>query len=446
MPGRIRLERGPANAPWDSDGIRLRSQPETNLRSVGAHIRPTSGGSYYTYVKVTNDGTDPIGSCRCGTTGQWQAASLFVDSPTPTASFPVNAPDNRSRLVLLGATDQLELRDSAGQNIGGPWPVRGKTALGAQTGLNTFWGWSPDGLFFAVAVRDMQAGGGGTWWLYVYATRPYTRGDGTTQVPRGSIWSSAGTSTALNVIAGVNLGWNAASTCLVLAAPPMWGQSLTTLWLTLICPYADAASWQARAYTRPLTTGTQAGLQALGYQFLHSPCGGLFALVPKPGASPPPPSLQLELIDIWRTLATYQERQDNLPVGSATVNGAAATIQTASPGRRGIKLTLMSLTEIDNPECSIAYPTVVEVHRVRVTTNPNQIEYFPAGQASAAIWPRESLWVEFPQRVFTDPGGGQVHYCLQAMGDARPDDPSPGWQSFDLNDRHFAQRNIVFLP
>jgi hypothetical protein len=106
----------------------------------------------------------------------------------------------------------------------------------------------------------------------------------------------------------------------------------------------------------------------------------------------------------------------------------------------------MSLPAIDNPECSAGTPATVNVRRVRVSTIPNQIDYTNVGQASAAIWPNDSLWIEFPQLQWINPAGspGQLHYCLQANGDASPDDPSPGWGNFDLNDRHFAQRNIVF--
>ena len=440
MAVQIELDPGPPNAIWESDGIRLRSQRETNLTNIGPHINPGSGQSYFTYVKITNRGTDPIGACPCGATGAWAQRTMFIDTFTPT--WPVTAPDGNSKLVYLTSTDQFQLQDTALRNIAGPWFFHGQTATGSRTGgLKSFWGWSPDGLFFAVIVRDMQAGGGGTWWLYVYATRAYTRADGVRNVPIGAIFSSNGQSTALNVIAGLNLGWNAASTCLVLTPPPMPGQSLTQTQLTLVCPYADSASNSAPTYSRTLDPTV---VQLSGWDYLHSPCGGLFALVPQPQPNVPSAAAGLELVDIRRTLAAVQQRQDNLPV-NVQVTHSGATLTTTGPGRRGIALGNMNPTPIDNPECATGTPSTVDVRRVRVTTNPNQIDYQNTGLSSAVILPGQSLWVEFPSMVWINPGNpGQVHYCLQAMGGAPPGDPAPGWANVNLGDRHYAQRNIAF--
>jgi hypothetical protein len=369
--------------------------------------------------------------------------TLFIDTFTP--SWPVPAPGGASRLTYLPSLDQFQLDDVAsGTRIAGPWFFHGKTATGAQTGLQSFWAWSPDGLFFAVIVRDMQAGGGGNWWLDVIATKPYTRADGTRTIPKGSILSLSGSSTAINVIAGVNLGWNSASTCLELRHPHTQFQPLTLTNLTLICPYADSGLNNAPTYAWNLDTAVR---QVSGWAFSHSPCGGLFALIPKPIAGIPSAFLDLEILDTNRTLAFIMQRRDNLPVGPAKVNTASATLNTVSPGRRGITLTNMSLTEIDNPECSAGAPATVNVRRVRVSTIPNQIDYTNIGQANAAIWPTKLLWVEFPSLQWINPAGspGQLHYCLQANGDASPDDPSPGWGNLSLNDPHFAQRNIVFV-
>jgi hypothetical protein len=443
VPGKIKLEPGPANAIWDSNGIRLRSSRETNLQSIGNHIRPVSGQSYYTYVKVTNIGTDPLGPCQCNKTGQWANVTLFIDTFNPM--WPILAPDGASRLTYFSSTDQFQLEDVAtGAPIAGPWFRRGKTATGAQTGLNSFWAWSPNGLFFAVVVRDTQAGGGGSWWLEVCATRQYTRANGTRTISRGSILSLSGVSTAANVIAGVNLGWNSASTCLELRPPPIPSQPLTQANLTLICPYADSGSNTAPTYTWPALDTASAKVS--GWAYYHSPCGTLFALVPRPIPGTASAALNLQIFDIYRTLQNITQRRDNLPVAAAQISTAGATLTTASPGRRGIKLTNMSLSEIDNPECSAGTPARVNVRRVRVSTIPNQIDYTNLGQTNVAIWPNNSLWVEFPSLQWINPAGspGQLHYCLQANGDAAPDDPSPGWGNLDLNDPHFAQRNIVF--
>jgi hypothetical protein len=144
-------------------------------------------------------------------------------------------------------------------------------------------------------------------------------------------------------------------------------------------------------------------------------------------------------------------RRDNLSVSvqvlATTSASAPATLSTTGPGRRGIALGQMSEPAIDNPECASTQAATVNVRRVKVTTIPNQIDYTNIGQASAAIWPNQSLWIEFPQLPWVNPTGstpGQAHYCIQAMGDASPSDPAPGWPSLNLSDRHFAQRNIVF--
>lgn len=439
MPGKIKLEPGPATAIWNSDGIRLRSTRETNLKTIGGHIKPTSA-LYYTYVKVTNTGLDPIGPCYCNKTGPWTSVTSFIDTFMPT--WPVLAPGGASKLTYVSSLDQFQLEDANGR-IAGPWFFHGKIATGSRIGgLQSFWAWSPDGQFFAVVVRDMQAFGGGTWWLDVYATKPYTRPDGRT-IPRGAILSLSGNSTALDVITGLNLGWNGASTCLELRHPPVQSQPLTQTNLTLICPYADSQSNTARTYPWNLDTATRS---VSGWDFCHSPCGGLFALVPKPISGITSAFLGLDILDTLRTLTLITQLQDNLPVGSAQVTAMGATLNTVSPGRGGIKLTSMSRPAIDNPECSAGTPATVNVRRVRVSTMPNMMDYAVVGKAKAAIWANDSLWVELPQLQWSNPAGspGQIHYCLQANGDAYPDDPSPGWGNLDLNDRHFAQRNIVF--
>src|SRR5262245_46490290 len=76
-PGLIALEPGPPNALWNSDGIRLRDQPETNLQNIGGNVNPTSGSSYYAYVKVTNVGGSPIGDPGPSPV-QTQAASVYI--------------------------------------------------------------------------------------------------------------------------------------------------------------------------------------------------------------------------------------------------------------------------------------------------------------------------------------------------------------------------------
>lgn len=424
MPGRIKLQPGPPNRLWDSDGIRLRSQAETSLRSVGAHVRPTSGGSYFTYVHVENTGTDPIGPCACAATGPWRPATFFVDTPQP--ALPATAPDGRSRLVALSA-NQCQLEDGAGTSL--------VSGLGLGTGINrSFWSWSPDGLFFAF-VRREDVGGSRTWYLNVFATRPYTRADGVVQVPAGQVFSSIGTSTALGVIAGSNIGWNAAATCLVLIPPPVppGGAAQSVV---LICPYADQNGQTAPSYTVfPAPQG----------QYLHSPCGHLTALVPNP-PGPPPNNTQgpVTWIDVRRTAQPVTPTVDNLAT-QALVTAAGATITTTGRGRRGVRLTGMSVPAVDNLECLAGVPATVEVRRVRVSTMPNQTAIFPAGSASAAIWPGDSLWVEIPAQPFINPSpANQLHYCLQARGDAAPDDPAPAWANFDASARHFAQRNIAF--
>ena len=453
MPGQIQLEPGPATAIWNSDGIRLRSQRETDPYTTGAHVKPVSGSSYFTYVKVSNTGADPIGGCPCSKTGAWTAATFFIDTfPPPT--FPIASPDGLTKLVAVGTT-QFQLVPSSPANapaIGGPWPLRGQPAVGGQNGINSFWAWSPDSQFFAVVVRDLAAtGSGGSWNLSVYATRSYTRGDGIKVVPAGSIYHiGPQNATALNVIAGVNLGWNAASTCLVLTPPPQPNQPLTDVNLTLICPYADAASNTAPTWGMGPVSPSASGLT--GWKYVHSPCGNLFGLVPVPIQNQSSTGLQLRIIDIRRTLTDVQPRVDNLPVGAVSVDATTtsstpATLNTTSPGRRGITLTHMSIPAIDNPECASTQAATVNIRRVRVTTNPNQIDYTNIGQAAVAVWPAHPVWVEFPKLQWVNPSGstpGQVHYCLQAMGDASPNDPAPGWANANLSDRHFAQRNIVF--
>src|SRR4051794_40531211 len=109
MSGKIKLEQGPANAIWNSDGIRLRSFREMNLESIGSHIKPVSGQKYFTYVKVTNTGPDPIGPCRCNSTGQWQNVTLFIDTFAP--AWPVLAPGGASRLSYSAGTKQFQLDD-----------------------------------------------------------------------------------------------------------------------------------------------------------------------------------------------------------------------------------------------------------------------------------------------------------------------------------------------
>lgn len=456
MSGQIQLEPGPTTAIWNSDGVRLRSQREADPSTTGAHIKPVSGSSYFTYVKVTNIGLDPIGGCPCSKTGAWTAATSFIDT-FPAPIFPILSPDGLTRLVAVGTT-QFQLVPSSPANaaaIGGPWPLRGQPAVGSQNGINSFWAWSPDGQFFAVVVRDLTAtGAGGSWTLSVYATRPYTRGDGIKLVPSGFIYNRGPqNATALNVIAGSNLGWNAASTCLVLSPPPQPGQTLTDVYLTLVCPYADAVSNMAPTWNVGPTSPAATGLT--GWKYVHSPCGHLFGRVPLPDPNPTvyPTGMQLQLIDIRRTLTDVQQRVDNLPVGAVSVDRttsstAPATLNTTSPGRRGIVLTHMSLPAIDNPECASNQAATVNVRRVRVTTNPNQIDYTNIGQAAVGVWPGHPIWVEFPKLQWVNPSGstpGQAHYCLQAMGDASPGDPAPGWGNANLSDRHFAQRNIVFV-
>jgi len=89
----------------------------------------------------------------------------------------------------------------------------------------------------------------------------------------------------------------------------------------------------------------------------------------------------------------------------------------------------------------------VYLRRFRVTTMPDPSDYTDLGQSS--VWPNagQSLWTEFPSQPIIPAGStpGQVHYCLQAMGDASPSDlPAPTWAGLILTDRHFAQRNLVF--
>jgi hypothetical protein len=148
------------------------------------------------------------------------------------------------------------------------------------------------------------------------------------------------------------------------------------------------------------------------------------------------------------TLASTQARRDNLPL-TVTVNNATASITTTSPGRRGITLGSMSTLEIDNPECLAAVPATVEVRRLKASTLPGggvSIDYTAVGTSSVAALPGQSIWVELVPAVFSDPGTG-AHYCLQAIGGAPPADPPPSWMAaFDLNDRHRAQKNIVFGP
>jgi hypothetical protein len=136
MPGQIALTPGPSTSLWNSDGIRLRSPRETNLQNIGNHIKPVSGSSYFTYVKVSNTGADPIGGCGCSKTGNWVEVTYFIDTfPAPT--FPINAPDMQSKLVADGAA-QFQLETSAGVKIAGPWPLRGQPATGGGQGFNSF--------------------------------------------------------------------------------------------------------------------------------------------------------------------------------------------------------------------------------------------------------------------------------------------------------------------
>ena len=88
----------------------------------------------------------------------------------------------------------------------------------------------------------------------------------------------------------------------------------------------------------------------------------------------------------------------------------------------------------------------VSIKRVRLSTMPDQTDYTDMGNASSAIAPGQSLWIEFPLTQWVNPASSTpgAHYCLEAMGDASPDDPEPGWNNFNWNDPHFAQRNIVF--
>lgn len=451
MPGLIKLEPGPASAIWNSDGIRLRSQREADPLNCGAHIRPVSGASYFTYVKVANIGVDPIGACACSRTGPWTKATFFIDTFPPPA-FPVLSPDGQTRLVAVGPTQfQLVTSLANAQVIGGPWPLRGSPAIGSTNGLNSFWAWSPDGQFFGVVTRDLA--GGKTWNLSVYATRSYTRGDGIKVIPAGLIFSRGPeNSTAANVIAGVNLGWNAASTCLDLTPPPLPGNTLTDVNHQLVCPYADAVSNMSASWNMGPVSPAASGLS--GWNIVHSPCGHLLAIVPLPDPNPLvfPTGLQLRLIDIRRTLMDVVARVDNVPIGIVLVNrqttvAAPATLNTTGPGRRGIALGAMSVAAIDNPECASVQAATVYVRRVRVTSNPNLIDYQEIGQAAVGVWPTHPVWVELPKVPWVNPSTttpGQVHFCLQAMGDAAPNDPAPGWQNLSLGDRHFAQRNIVF--
>ena len=449
MPGRIQLDPGPPSAIWNSDGIRLRpeGQRESNPSTTSPHVRPVSGASYFTYVKVSNTGPDPIGGCLCSATGTWRVAAPFIDTfPPPT--FPIASPDGLTRLVRVGTTDFRLEPAAGGTALAGPWPL-------GQGAINSFWAWSPDGLFFAVVTRN-SPGTGATWTLRVYATRTYTRGDGIRSVPAGTIFELGPVnSTAANAIAGSNLGWNAASTCLFLRRPPQppqLGPTVTEVHHTLVCPYADNTSNTSAALTigpiRPSSTGLN------GWVYVHSPCGHLVARVPLPDPNPMtvPTGLRLQIIDIRRTLRDdLSPKQDNVSVtvevDRATTANAPATLTTTGPGRRGIALGRMSTTAIDNPECASVQAATVNVRRARVTTIPNQIDYTSMGQAAVAVWQGSPVWVEFPSLRWVDPSGstpGQVHFCLQAMGDASPGDPAPGWANVNLGDRHYAQRNIIF--
>jgi hypothetical protein len=62
MSAQVHLDRGPANAIWNSDGVRLRNQREMNLAEpIGSHVNPVSGSSYYTYIHMANIVNSPLG-------------------------------------------------------------------------------------------------------------------------------------------------------------------------------------------------------------------------------------------------------------------------------------------------------------------------------------------------------------------------------------------------
>ncbi|HZQ29129.1 MAG TPA: hypothetical protein VFA94_15635 [Acidimicrobiales bacterium] len=418
MPGSIKVQPGPPNQPWLSPSIRLRSQKESDLRNIGTHVEPLNGHAYYTYVRVDNTGNEPFGRCRCPATGAWSKVPYFVDQNPPT-----NGPGGQ-RLVVQGG--QATLQDSTGVAVANFSPSL----------VNDFWAWSPDGRLFAYVRRDYTTR---DWSIEVVTTATYVRTDGRT-VARGRTVHQAGplVSTSPQATAGANFGWTPASTCLVVAHPPVPGQSANVKYIDLACPSVgmSTTSDQCRAFNAQILTSPQ----TTGVDILFSPCGGLAALVPTPTG-------YLQLVDLITTAADQPIRQDNRPV-SVTVNAAGRTIATSATGRRGITLTNMSYPSIDNPECLLGGSVTVEARRVFASTTPGTspmpINLSP-GASSAAIWNGEYLWVELPPHTFTRavPGTSPEHWCLLARADAAPVDAAPPWTQFSTTERHFAQRNIA---
>lgn len=161
----------------------------------------------------------------------------------------------------------------------------------------------------------------------------------------------------------------------------------------------------------------------------------------------------------FQNIAVHSPTQANVLVSiQPDLSTSTRSIYTKHTGVLGVTLVGFKLTQgpfplsqslIDNWECLSGPTATVSLRRVIVSTMPEVVDHEAIGQTYVALNPGDSIWVEFPPTLWTDPNqklpNPSRHYCLQVNADASPDDPSPGWSGLSLQDRHYSQRNIVFI-
>lgn len=246
--------------------------------------------------------------------------------------------------------------------------------------------------------------------------------------------------------------------------PPMdywdWGWAVNQGKTALVVTLQKGFAHESRVY-RPRLTGCDQVAQQDSItkpslaDWVFSPCGGLVAYTPgNPGVEP----LRIWSFDIsdgvfrlspgteWTGPARSGELLKSLEHDGS---GIRATLYSSAQGPGGIALTHVAsdppTSTIDNPEYLIGRGASVGVNIVAASTMPEAASNTKLVGASVTAVPTNgSIWVQLPKVQFEKPAGNVDHWCVLAMVGAPPADYSQGgWTSFDPNDTHCAQRNVI---
>ena len=357
----------------------------------------------------------------------------------------------------VGGTKYLKLIDSNNNQVK-TWPAE------IVAGFPVYWGWSPDGLFCAVVVPSLVGSyQTPTMEVFVYALSDYKKVDGTNVPAQTEIHYFSHTfKTISEGFSRFSCSWNDRSTALMVT----YGY-VQSSWL-LVAPYVSDSPNNLPLKCYYGYGNIQGGFSPKEgpFTYLFSPNGEFAASYQLPYDKNIYGTMRFYRLRA-STRGPYSPARNGITVDVLPNSGSPVTITSLKTGNAAIVLSGVRVPDpqnpnfsvpsvIDNPECLVGQAAEVYVRRNRISTIPNQTDYEKIGASKVAIPPGGAAWVEFPSLLWVNPTGaqnpGQLHYCIQAMGEAPPGDLAPGslpnapsWTGFTLSDRHFAQRNIAFV-